>query len=216
MKRHWHEQELAERWSLTHDEFELLQNCTERSRLGFAVLLKFFQVEGRFPSEQKEVPTLALDYLGTQLDVPRRVFADYDLSGRSCERDRAQIRSLLGFRRATVDDGTELSDWLRREVLPIDHKDDHLREAALEWYRRNRIEPPTASQMERILGPALKAYETDFFAASCHKIPKKCCDGLDALLLVTPLIHAHVTPYGSFELDMEKRLPLDQQAALVA
>ena len=77
MKRHWHEQELAERWSLTHDEFELLQNRTERSRLGFAVLLKFFQIEGRFPSEQKEVPTLALDYLGTQLDVPRRVFADY-------------------------------------------------------------------------------------------------------------------------------------------
>ena len=33
---------------------------------------------------------------------------------------------------------------------------------------------------------------------------------------LTPLIHAHVTPYGSFELDMEKRLPLDQPAALVA
>lgn len=45
MKRHWDEQELAERWSLTHDEFELLRNRTERSRLGFAVLFKFFQVE---------------------------------------------------------------------------------------------------------------------------------------------------------------------------
>ena len=26
---------------------------------------------------------------------------------------------------------------------------------------------------------------------------------------LTPLIHNHVTPYGSFELDMEKRLPLE-------
>ena len=34
--------------------------------------------------------------------------------------------------------------------------------------------------------------------------------------VLTPLIHAHVTPYGSFELDMEKRLPLDRPAALVA
>ena len=30
----WDEQELAERWALTHDEFELLRNRTERSRLG--------------------------------------------------------------------------------------------------------------------------------------------------------------------------------------
>ena len=47
MKRHWDEQELAEHWSLTHDEFELLRNRTERSRIGFAVLLKFFQVSER-------------------------------------------------------------------------------------------------------------------------------------------------------------------------
>ncbi len=42
MKRNWEEQELAEHWSLTHDEFELVQNRTDRSRLGFAALLKFF------------------------------------------------------------------------------------------------------------------------------------------------------------------------------
>ncbi len=45
MKRHWEDQELAERWSLTHDEFVLLRNRTDRSRLGFAALLKFFQVD---------------------------------------------------------------------------------------------------------------------------------------------------------------------------
>ena len=29
---------------------------------------------------------------------------------------------------------------------------------------------------------------------------------------LTPLIHSHVNPYGSFELDMAKRLPLDELA----
>jgi hypothetical protein len=33
---------------------------------------------------------------------------------------------------------------------------------------------------------------------------------------LTPLIHAHVNPYGRFELDMETRLPLDEPAGLVA
>ena len=31
---------------------------------------------------------------------------------------------------------------------------------------------------------------------------------------LTPLIHSHVNPYGSFELDMEKRLPLGQPVAV--
>ena len=31
---------------------------------------------------------------------------------------------------------------------------------------------------------------------------------------LSPLIHNHVTPYGSFELDLEKRLPLDAPVAL--
>ena len=33
---------------------------------------------------------------------------------------------------------------------------------------------------------------------------------------LTPLIHAHVNPYGRFELDMATRLPLDEPAVLVA
>ena len=30
------------------------------------------------------------------------------------------------------------------------------------------------------------------------------------LRALSPLMHNHVNPYGSFELDMAKRLPLDQ------
>ena len=33
---------------------------------------------------------------------------------------------------------------------------------------------------------------------------------------LTPLLHAHVNPYGAFALDMETRLPLDEPAGLVA
>jgi TnpA family transposase len=184
VKRHWDEQELAERWSLTDDEFELVRNRTDRGRIGFAAMLKFFQVEGRFPSDRREVPTLALDYLARRLEVSREAFADYDVGRRSAKRDRVQIRKLLGFRQVTVDDSKQLADWLSREVLPVDHNPDHLREAALEWCRRNRIEPPTPARMQRILGSALQAYETDFFKASYEKIHGECRAALHALLLV--------------------------------
>jgi len=182
MKRHWDEQELAEHWWLTHDEFELVQNRTTRSRLGFAVLLKFFQVEGRFPFERKEVPTRVLDYLSSQLDVSREAFIEYPLSGRSSERDRAQIRSLLGFRRVTVEDAHALTDWLRGAVLPVDPQPEHLGEAALDWCRRNQIEPPSSARLERILRSSLNGYEKAFFAASYAKIPDPCRGAMDRLL----------------------------------
>ncbi|MCP3917447.1 MAG: DUF4158 domain-containing protein [bacterium] len=103
---------------MKHDEFELLRNHTERSRLGFGVLLEFFQVEGRFPSDRREVAAVTLDYVASQVETSRDAFSKFDLAGRSCERDRAQIRSLLGFRPPTVEDSNELTNWLAREVLP--------------------------------------------------------------------------------------------------
>ena len=181
MKRHWDEHELAERWSLPRDEWELLRNRTERSRLGCAVLFKFFQIEGRFPSERKEVPAVALDYVAAQVEASRDVFLEYDLTGRSCERDRARIRSILGFRPVTVDDSEELAEWLSREVLPVDHKAEHLLEAARDWCRRNHIEPPTSSRLDRILRSALSAYENEFFAATLEKT-RECRVAMDALL----------------------------------
>jgi hypothetical protein len=33
--------------------------------------------------------------------------------------------------------------------------------------------------------------------------------GREDFRALTPLLHGHVNPYGTFELDMEKRLPLD-------
>lgn len=182
MKRHWDEHELGERWSLTHDEFEPLRNRTERSRLGFAALLKFFQLEGRFPTDRREVPAVALDYVANQVETSRDAFSEYDLAGRSCERDRAQIRTLLGFRPSTVEDSNELTDWLAREVLPVDHKAEHVREAALDWCRKNRIEPPTSPRVERIARSALSAFENVLFA-STHEKTRNCHAAMDALLV---------------------------------
>src|SRR5262249_15984065 len=115
VKRYWDEHELAEHWSLNSDELELLANRTARSRPGLAVLLKFFQVEGRFPRDRREIPAAVRDHLADQLGIEPDAFAEYDLTGRSGKRDREQIRSLLGFRRVTLTDAGRLAEWLRRD-----------------------------------------------------------------------------------------------------
>src|SRR3954449_4878522 len=114
VKRYWDEQELAEHWSLNVEELELLANRTDRSRLGLAVMLKFFQMEGRFPRDRKEIPVAVRDHLAGQLGIEPDAFSEYDLAGRSSKRDREQIRSVLGFRRGTVADAEGLGGWLGR------------------------------------------------------------------------------------------------------
>lgn len=62
MKRLWETDELVEHWTLMPPEVELLANKTGATRLGFAVLLKFFQLEALFPQQAAEVPQSVIDY----------------------------------------------------------------------------------------------------------------------------------------------------------
>jgi hypothetical protein len=88
MKRCWDEQELIEHWTLSAAEGGLLANRTERGSIGVAVLLKFFQLNGRFPHRHKDVPGPVLAFMGEQLSAPPTAWFDYDLKGRSSQRDR--------------------------------------------------------------------------------------------------------------------------------
>ncbi|GAA3507740.1 hypothetical protein FHR32_007259 [Streptosporangium album] len=58
MRREWELEDLIERWTLDEAERELLANTSGATRLGFALLLKFFELEARFP-RWEDVPTVA-------------------------------------------------------------------------------------------------------------------------------------------------------------
>ncbi|MEV4180818.1 DUF4158 domain-containing protein [Streptosporangium canum] len=61
MRREWEPEELIAAWTLLDGDRELVGNKTGATRLGFGVLLKFFEQEGRFPRHAGEVPKAADD-----------------------------------------------------------------------------------------------------------------------------------------------------------
>src|SRR5262245_45204909 len=67
MKREWPPDELMAHWTILPHEHKLLGNKSGPTRLGFAVLLKYFQYEGRFPQHPREVPSGIVTYLAQQL-----------------------------------------------------------------------------------------------------------------------------------------------------
>ena len=163
MQRHWNDHELATYWSFSSDELKLIPQRDASSRLGVAASLKFFQLEARFPSSVKDIPSAAIDYVAKQLDVEPKAIADYDWQGRTGKRYRGRLRTALGVRPATGKDFKAIEEWFRQDVVLWDHDPRHLQAAVHEWYRSRHIEPPTESRIERLVRSAVRAHEVDIF-----------------------------------------------------
>lgn len=166
MKHNWDEAELEAGWSLDESEIVYAEGRTETNRLGFSVLLKFFQQGGRFPADKREVPRLAVDFLARQLSVSPTLWQNYSLTGRSAERTRGQIRHISGFRLATLRDGEQAQQWLLEEVIPTETTDpQHLREVVFDWFRQHQIEPLSQKRIDRLVSSATHQFETALFAS---------------------------------------------------
>ncbi len=182
MKRHWEVDELIEYWTLLPDEEELLENKIGANRLGFAILLKFFQLEVKFPQQLSDIPKLIIDHLAKQVGVSSEEYKDYDWQGRNIKYHRSQIRSFLGFRKATIADVKEMTSWLLEQVLGHEQDIEHLEALVIQGFRTQRIEPPTKLRINRLIRSALRTYEKNFFFSTFQKFSQETKTQIDALL----------------------------------
>jgi len=95
VRREWEPEELIACWTLVDDDWRLVSNKAGATRLGFSLILKYFELEGQFPRHASDVPRAAVKYVAGQVKVDPNEFTGYDWSGRSIERHRAQIRKAL-------------------------------------------------------------------------------------------------------------------------
>ncbi len=72
-----------DRWALHASDRTLLGNKTGATRLGFAILLKMFQANGRFPYRLEEVPVAAVEAIASQIEVPAEAWRGYDWRSRA-------------------------------------------------------------------------------------------------------------------------------------
>jgi hypothetical protein len=62
--------ELVDDWTLVGDERDLIAGKRGATRLGFAVLLKFYTCHGRFPLGRSELPGEVVEFVAKQVKVP--------------------------------------------------------------------------------------------------------------------------------------------------
>ncbi|MCC6628228.1 MAG: Tn3 family transposase [Chloroflexi bacterium] len=187
MKRLWTIPELIDHWTLTETERALVDASHDpHTRLGCACLLKFFQLDWRFPRRPAEVSAPAVAHLAQQLSLPATVFLRYDWAGRMATHHRTAIRAFLGVREATVADQQAVTDWLAASVLPQTQQAEALRAAFIDRCRILGLEPPTPNRVERHLRTALATFHEQVCAAVLRRLPADIQAKLEALLIVEP------------------------------
>jgi len=165
MKRQWSNDDLVAQWTLQSGELALVEHKEGANRLGFALLLKYFQIDGRFPRHKHDLPIVAIAFVANQLDVSIDLYPAYDWDGRTIKQHRADIRIFLGVRESTLQDYDEMIAHLIAHDLPTDHQIEHLKVRVYARFRELQIEPPMPDRVERLVRSALRTYEQQFCAA---------------------------------------------------
>lgn len=70
MRHDWEPEDLLASWTLVEADWKLVANKAGATRLGFALLLKFFELEARFPGDRGELPAAAVAFVADQVGVP--------------------------------------------------------------------------------------------------------------------------------------------------
>ncbi len=172
-------------WDLTPADRLLIEARRWGNRLRFAVMLLFFRARGRFPHAATEVDKDAVAELARTLGLPEPGHEAPllpDAADRTLERQRAEIRALLGYREASVADAEGLGAWLRDNAVARTRDPGELAAEVETRCRALRIEPPTPDRVARIIRAAVRAYEDRRHAAVHARLLPDMRARLDALL----------------------------------
>lgn len=167
MRQEWKPEDLIEVWTLLEEDQERLRNKSGANRLGFALLLKFFEVEARFPENAEEIPAPAVAYVAQQVKVPAGEWAAYDWAGRAIKRHRLEIRGAFGFRECTAEDQAQLAEWLAVELCGVELSRDRLKRGGQEYaeYLRDGREAAIEA-LEYALGHGVDAVDEELAAVA--------------------------------------------------
>jgi len=183
MKRKWNKDELLEHFVVVPAERKLIGNKTGASRLGFTVLLKYFQQMARFPTKKQDVPKEIIEFIAHECGVSPALFEEYRWGAdeRNFTYHRKQIREFFGFRELRSDDNNLLTEWLNEQVQ-CTHDMDYLKNQAYGLFRKWKVEPPSIGSLTRMIDSAIDIFEKNLFKSTYTQLSSKTCSRLDSLL----------------------------------
>jgi TnpA family transposase len=175
--------ELPDDFNLDSEELSLAKSkYTSKNKLAFAVMLKFFQLEGRHPSNQDVIPEILMTCLVEQLGLQSINLDRFDWEGATAKRFRHEIRQLYGHKKATKRDSLRLINWLITQILPDAPTLPQCLEKVYQYLQDKKIAPFTPKQLDRYVRGAMHHFEQQFFSDIYSQLPADTIKKIDKLL----------------------------------
>lgn len=185
MQVHWTKIELEELWFVEDSERQkLLPGKSQEQRLAVIALLKFYQLTGRFPENLREVPEVVLEHLHKllTLDAGVKPVSVYDISSRTYERHRAEIRRFLGIRKADSSAQERAKQWLVNEVITGELTVSELKASLAEWFCKQNLEPISPKAQRQLIKSANHDFQKRFYQGLTDAISSSSKQAIDHLL----------------------------------
>lgn len=168
-------------FTLDSEELQFVQSKPFKTKLHFAMMLKFFRKENRFPDNDDIISSDLIQLMSNQLNINTKQ-KEIDWGNRTSERFRHEIRDFLGYRKATIDDSEKLISWLIENVFADAPTVLQACEKANQFFRENKLESFTSRELERYVRSAVQQFEKRLFSNINSQLSVSTINSIDALL----------------------------------
>lgn len=173
---------------LTEDMLHFVQEVSGHTRgyfkhkLPFAVLLKFYEREGRPLLNSDLIPLDLLISLSGQLDCHVEDCDKFDWEGSTAKRFRKKIRDFLRYRKATLSDVQGLTDYLIGRISEDGLTPSQCRVEADLYFKKQKLEPFKSDVTNTRVKLAYHSFEKKFFESTYAALSQHSQRSLDQLV----------------------------------
>jgi len=174
---------IDESFKFSETEIEIVNNNRKaETKIGFAVIYKFFQNNGRFPYSKFEISNELICYISEQIGVDSFYYNVYDWDGKSIVNHRKQIRELFLFRECIIEDYNTIKTWILSKVIPQNDDFEFVKKEVYRKFNELKIEPTTPEIIDRIISSAKNTYENNIFISIFNKLTVETIKNFDLFL----------------------------------
>ncbi len=186
MKHLWSEEELVTNWSISFDEYALIEPFNKMNQIGFIYQLKHYIISGMFPDKTISTPKSVLDYICDQLDTNDSSFYRYNLAGRTARRHREEILNYLGIVRFDETHKILVTEMLISNLFPHGVTSDRAYIEVFNYLRHENVDPPTEKVLSRLVKSVYARFEKELMISISNQLDQTTSDHFSSCLKEDP------------------------------
>ena len=154
---------------------------TQVGQLVFGIMLVYFKQYTKFPNG-KEVSSWLILQVAKDLDIDPLQISTFDWLGRTAKKYRQDIRRYLGYRISTMQDSTNIIDYLVKQLIPRHLPESVLLEQVSMHFLKNKIEIVSTKQLKSYISSATQKFEQQFVSKVFNHLQQEQLILIDLIL----------------------------------